>query len=233
MVAGYPSLEATRRAFFDMERAGADLIELGIPFSDPMADGPVIQRASEAALKKGITLGKVLRLVRTLRERSETPVILMGYYNPILAFGLRRFAKEAAKAGVDGTIVVDLPPEESAPLDRELKRRGIDLIGLLTPTSDPKRIAKVVKRGRGFIYYVSMTGITGGRLKGSEGIRRSLLQIRKRTKLPILVGFGIRTPREAKEVARWSDGVVVGSEIIRRGRGSNRFLRAVRSALSK
>ena len=215
LVAGDPSLKATERLVLAFEKAGADLIEIGVPFSDPMADGPVIQAASERALKGGTTLKKVLGLVRRIRVRSEVPLLLMGYYNPIHAYGLKRYAQEAKKSGLSATIVVDLPPEESGALDRELKRVGIDLIRLLTPTSDRRRIQKVVQRSGGFIYFVSVTGITGSSVKGEETIGKKVAEIRRSTKLPIVIGFGISTPTQAGRLARMADGVVIGSALVK------------------
>ncbi len=215
VTAGDPSLAATEKFVLALERGGADVIELGVPFSDPMADGPVIQKASERALKKGVTLTRVLSLVRDIRRYTRVPIVLMGYYNPILAFGPARYAKEAARSGVDATIVVDLPPEESAPLDQELKKNGIDLIYLLTPTSDEARIRKVASRARGFIYFVSITGITGARLKSEDEVRRKVQEIRRYTKLPVAIGFGITTPDQAKVMSKAADGIVVGSALVK------------------
>lgn len=216
IVAGHPSLAMTKRLMVALEAAGADLIEIGIPFSDPMADGPVIQKASEVALARGVTLAKILKLVREVRNRSEIPIVLMGYYNPILAYRLKRFAREAARAGVDGILVVDLPPEESGPLDRELKKWGIDLISLLTPTSNERRIHTVLRRARGFLYFVSMTGITGARLNRLSGIKASVQKIKRLTRLPVVVGFGIRNSKQVHEIYKFSDGVVIGSELVKR-----------------
>ncbi len=231
ITAGDPNLAATKKLILALERGGADIVELGIPFSDPMADGPVIQKASERALAKGTTLAKVIGLVREVRRQTQIPILLMGYYNPILAYGLRRYAVDAAKTGVDATLIVDLPPEESAELDRELKKVGIDLIYLLTPTSDRERIQKVARRARGFIYFVSVTGITGARLKSLQEIRNKVSEIRRYTRLPIAVGFGITQPSQAKEMARFADGVVIGSALVRqierkKGRKIEQFLKS-------
>jgi tryptophan synthase alpha chain len=220
MTAGDPSLSASKKLFLALEKGGADLIEIGVPFSDPMADGPIIQKASERALKRGVTLKKVLNLVKEIRKVSETPIVLMGYYNPILAYGLKKYAQEAASAGVDANIVVDLPPEESEELDRELKKAGIDLIYLLAPTSDAKRIRLVAKKARGFVYFVSMTGvtgmtgITGGKLKSQQEIRRKVKEIRRKIDLPVVVGFGITQPLQARAMGKIADGVVVGSALV-------------------
>lgn len=220
LVAGFPSLKKTGELIFALERSGADIIELGIPFSDPMADGPVIQRAYERALKKGVTLKKILGLVRRIRKASQTPIVLMGYYNTILSYGLKSFASDSRRAGVDGVLVVDLPPEESMPLRVALRKNGIDLIGLLAPTSDKKRIRLAAKRGSGYLYYVSMTGITGSRLTDLREVRKKIRQIRRTTKLPIVVGFGIQTVAQARELGRCTDGVVIGSTLVKAIDGS-------------
>lgn len=214
LTAGDPNPAATKRLILTLERAGADVIELGVPFSDPMADGPVIQKASERALAKGMTLRKVLGLVSRVRKASQVPLLLMGYFNPILSYGLERFARDAARAGVDGAIVVDLPPEESGDLDRALKKNGIDLIYLLTPTSDADRIRIVCRRARGFIYFVSMTGVTGAALKSEAEIRSKVAEIRRCTKLPIAIGFGISSPKQARAMGKIGDGAVVGSALV-------------------
>lgn len=219
ITAGDPNLQKTGAFVLSLEKAGADIIELGIPFSDPMADGPVIQRASERALANGTRLRGILGLVRKLRRKTNIPLLLMGYYNPILHYGLQKFSQEAAVVGVDAVLVVDLPPEESADLDRELKKQDIALIYLLTPTSDMKRIRKVVSRARGFIYFVSMTGITGAKLKSEEVIWKKVLEIRRLTRLPIAVGFGISTPEQARKIAKLADGVVVGSALVKKIEG--------------
>ncbi len=234
LVAGYPDLKTTERLLLTMESAGADIIELGIPFSDPMADGPVIQRAYETALKKGVTLRKILRLVASVRRKgSQTPIVLMGYFNPILAYGLKAFARAAATAGVDGLLVVDLPPEESAPLDRELRKKGVDLISLIAPTSDAARVRLVARKARGYIYYVSMTGITGSRLGDLREVKRKVVEIRRHTALPVVVGFGIRKPTEASSLAKFSDGVVIGSELVRVIEKARDPVRGVASFISR
>lgn len=216
ITAGDPNLPTTKRLIFALEKAGADIVELGIPFSDPMADGPIIQMASERALKKGVTLRKILRLVHEVRRETEIPILLMGYYNPVLAYGLKRFAADAARSGVDAVLVVDLPPEVADPLNRELKKKKIDLVFLLAPTSTSGRIQKVCRKGRGFLYFVSVTGITGSKLRGSDEIQTRIREIRHHTKLPIAIGFGIRSSEDARRIGRLADGVVIGSEIVRR-----------------
>jgi tryptophan synthase alpha chain len=215
ITAGYPDIATTEKCIFQLERSGADLIELGVPFSDPMADGPVIQAASEHALRKGTTLKMILELVKRVRRKTELPILLMGYYNPFFTFGLVRFADEAKKAGVDGVLVVDLPPEEAGPLKAETERTGLDLIFLLAPTSDDGRIQLVAKNASGFIYYVSLTGVTGVRSQLDKDIRKQVMHIKQKSNLPVAIGFGISTPEQAKRVAHWADAVVVGSAIIK------------------
>ena len=194
--------------------AGADIIELGVPFSDPMADGPVIQRADERALKHGTSLREILRLVKEVRKVTQVPILLMGYYNPILSYGLKAYAEAASQAGVDATLVVDLPPEEAGPLKKELRHVGIDLIFLLTPTSDAERIRLVARQASGFVYFVSMTGVTGGALTHQEEIAAKVREIKRHIKLPVVIGFGISNPAQAKQMAKIGDGVVIGSALV-------------------
>jgi tryptophan synthase alpha chain len=215
ITAGYPDLSTTRALIVEFEKCGADLVELGVPFSDPMADGPLIQYASEQSLSHGTSLDDILRLVATVRRRTSIPVILMGYYNPFFKFGLEHFTRKAAQAGVDGVLVVDLPPEEAAEMKRFTDQAGLDLIFLLAPTSGPGRVDRIVRHASGFIYYVSLTGVTGVRSTLDRSIRRQIAAIRRKSTLPIAVGFGISTPEHARTVARWSDAVVVGSAIIK------------------
>jgi tryptophan synthase alpha chain len=195
--------------------AGADVIELGVPFSDPMADGPTIQRASERALAKGMTLRKVLELVVAFRTTdNQTPVVLMGYANPIEAMGLEKFAEAAAKAGVDGVLVVDYPPEEAAAFGAAMKAQGMDPIFLLAPTSTAARIAQVAEIASGYVYYVSLAGVTGSGALNVEAVAERLPLIREKTGLPVGVGFGIRDAATAARIAAIADAVVVGSRII-------------------
>lgn len=215
ITAGYPDLSTTRRLIFEFEKCGADLLELGVPFSDPMADGPLIQYASEKSLSHGTSLEHILRMVASVRRQTSIPIILMGYYNPFFQFGLKQFTREAARAGIDGVLVVDLPPEEAGDMKMHTGRAGLDLIFLLAPTSGPERIDSIVKHATGFIYYVSLTGVTGVRSTLDRTIRHQVGIIRKKSRLPIGVGFGISTPQHAKTVARWADAVVVGSAIIK------------------
>jgi tryptophan synthase alpha chain len=217
LMSGDPSIERTEEFVVEFERDGADLIELGVPFSDPIADGPVIQRAGARSLRSKTSLKDVLALVSSLRQRRRIriPIILMTYYNPVLKFGEGRFTKEASAAGVDGLIIPDLPPEEAAGLMTPARQSGLDLIFLLAPTSTLDRIKKAVSVSTGFLYYVSLTGITGAKLPGLETIEKHLRLIRRVGSLPIAVGFGISTPDDASAVARLADGVIIGSAIVR------------------
>ncbi|MBU5614946.1 tryptophan synthase subunit alpha [Geomonas azotofigens] len=215
VTAGDPDLSCTERVVLELEKAGADLIELGVPFSDPMADGPTIQLSSDRALAAGTTLPGILEMVARLRSRTQIPIVLMGYFNPIFAYGAERFACDAAKAGVDALLVVDLPPEEAAELKEHTDGCGLDLIFLLTPTSDASRVASVARQGSGFIYYVSVTGVTGARTAVADTLADRVTEVRGALDLPLVVGFGISTPEQAGQVARVADGVVVGSALVK------------------
>jgi len=214
VTAGDPDMATSLKILRALEKGGADAIELGIPFSDPMADGATIQRASERALKNGATLPRVLDMVRKFRRQSSVPLILFGYYNPIFRYGLRRFARDAAVAGVDGLLCVDLPPEESGELAGHAAKAGLDLIFLLAPTSDGERIRLVARKGRGFIYYVSVTGVTGARRQLEGHLQSQVERIRRYSRLPVGVGFGISRPEHAARIASFADAVVVGSALI-------------------
>jgi tryptophan synthase alpha chain len=217
LTGGDPDPDTSARLFAGLPEAGADLIEIGMPFSDPMADGPVIQEAGQRALKAGMTLRRTLALVRELRSAHEaTPVVLMGYYNPIYRYGPESFAKDAAAAGVDGVIVVDLPPEEDAELTEPARAAGLDFIRLATPTSDDRRLPRIVDDASGFIYYVAVAGITGTRSADAADVAAAVTRLRRFTRLPIAVGFGIRTPQQAAEVARAADAAVVGTALVQR-----------------
>ncbi|MDA8231853.1 MAG: tryptophan synthase subunit alpha [Magnetospirillum sp.] len=207
---------ATSQAILDgLPAAGADIVEFGIPFTDPMADGAAIQSAAGRALAAGGSLRLTLEMVARFRERdADTPVVLMGYYNPVYAWGPESFCRAAAAAGVDGLILVDLPPEEVDELLPHARANGIDFIFLTTPTSDDARLPTVVGNASGFVYYVSITGITGTRSASRQAIEEAVARIRRHTSLPVCVGFGIKTPEQAAEVARVADGVVVGSAIV-------------------
>ena len=217
LTAGDPDLDTSTRLFEGVAAAGADLIEIGMPFSDPMADGPLIQAAGMRALKAGMTLRKTLALVRHLRARDPaTPYVLMGYYNPIYRYGAAAFAKDAAAAGVDGLIIVDLPPEEDPELAEPARRAGLDLVRLATPTSDEHRLPVIVERASGFLYYVAIAGITGTRSADAAAVRDAVARLRRFTQLPVAVGFGIKSPEQAAEVARAADAAVVGSALVDR-----------------
>jgi tryptophan synthase alpha chain len=215
ITAGDPDLAITGECILEMEKAGADIIELGVPFSDPMADGPTIQKSSERALAAGTTLPKILEMVKSVRKQSQVPIVLMGYFNPVFLYGADKFAADAAAAGVDGVLLVDLPPEEAGEFIAVSARAGLDLISLLTPTSDEKRIEKVAGLGSGFVYYVSVTGVTGVRQSIAVSMSDQVGKIRKQIPLPIAVGFGISNAAQAGSVARVADGVVVGSAIVK------------------
>jgi len=212
--AGDPSLAQTRRLVIEAAKRGADIIELGVPFSDPLADGPVIQRATQRALAAGVTLPRVLELVREMRGEVAAPLIFLTYYNPVLAFGLKAFCRTAGEVGVDGLIVADLPPEESAPLRAEADPVALDVIHLVAPTSTPERMRMIAKTTGSFVYLVSLTGVTGARAELPPDLERHLGALRGITTKPICVGFGIGTAEQAALVGRFADGVIVGSAIV-------------------
>jgi tryptophan synthase alpha chain len=215
VTAGDPDFETSLELVTKLPGAGADVIELGMPFSDPMADGPAIQASSLRALKSGQTMIKTLDLVRRFRTRDDTtPIILMGYYNPIYIYGNARFLADAKDAGVDGLIIVDLPPEEDTELCLPARDAGLHFIRLATPTTDEARMGKVLSNTSGFIYYVSITGITGTQAADAGDVGERVERLRKRTDLPIAVGFGIKTPEQAAAIARVADAVVVGSALV-------------------
>jgi tryptophan synthase alpha chain len=215
VMAGDPDAETSLAILKGLPGAGADVIELGFPFSDPMAEGPPVQRAAQRALARGMTLTGTLDLVRRFRDvDGETPIVMMGYLNPLLNMGFGAFAQAAADAGVDGLIVVDCPPEEADPLADELDAAGVALIRLATPTTDAARLPVVVRRTAGFVYYVSVTGVTGVKEADAEAVAPHVARVKKASGLPVVVGFGIKTPERAAEVARVADGVVVGSALV-------------------
>jgi tryptophan synthase alpha chain len=213
IVAGDPDLERTRQLLLELESRGADLIELGVPFSDPMADGPANQRAAARGLASGATLPAILAMVAELRRQTEIPIILFGYYNPVYHYGPARLAADAARVGLDGLLVVDLPPEEAAELAKPARTAGLDLIYLLAPTTPLERAHKIAASATGFLYYVAVTGVTGARAALSAELAGKVRALRGITDLPIGVGFGISTPDQAREVAAFADAVVVGSVI--------------------
>lgn len=216
ITAGDPDLQTTRALVLEMAARGADLIELGIPFSDPLADGPTIQAASNRALQGGVHLAEVMELAGLLRTETDIPLILMGYYNPILQYGLDRTAREAAALGVDGFIIPDLPPEEGGMWRRAAMAAGVAPIFLAAPTSGPERIKRLGQLTRGFLYYVSVTGITGARTALPDDLVAALRQVRTLVKCPVAVGFGISTAEQVKWLAPYVDGIVVGSAIVQR-----------------
>lgn len=214
IMAGDPDLGATRAVLHAVAESGADLIELGVPFSDPTADGPILQRSARRALQRGTSLPRILEMVAELRSDLSTPIVLFGYYNPIFRYGPTRFAADARAAGIDGVLVVDLPPEESGELWHPLRAEGIDQIFLLAPTSDDRRIRAVLRRASGFIYYVSMTGVTGSKPISPADVVPVVQQLRTRCALPIGVGFGITSGAEAASVASFADAAIVGSALM-------------------
>ncbi len=217
VMAGDPDAETSLELIRGLPGAGVDVIELGMPFTDPMADGPAIQRAGQRALAAGATLAGTLAMVRGFRAGDiTTPIVLMGYYNPIYAMGVVRFLAEAAAAGIDGLIVVDLPPEEDDELCLPAQAAGLNFIRLATPTTDAARLPKVLTNTSGFVYYVSITGITGAAEADAATIAPEVARIRAATPLPVCVGFGVRTPATAREIAAVADGAVVGSAIVDR-----------------
>jgi len=215
ITAGDPDLVTCREILLGLPAAGADLIELGMPFSDPMADGPAIQASSQRALRHGATLDRVLALVEEFRRAdADTPIILMGYYNPIYIFGVTAFLAQAKSAGVDGLIIVDLPPEEEAELFLPALEAGIDFIFLAAPTTGEERLKRVLERASGFVYYISVAGITGTKSATDDQVAAAVQRLRRHTDLPVAVGFGINTPDQAAAVARIADAAVVGSALV-------------------
>ena len=215
IAAGDPSLETTAELVLEMEKRGADLIELGVPFSDPLADGPIIQLAYQRALRNKVRPGDILELVEELRRRTRIPLILMSYYNLLHRQGGANFARRAAAAGVDGLIIPDLPPEEGEELWKASREVGLSNILLISPTTSPDRLQRIARQGTGFLYYVSLLGVTGARDTLPANLRESLKTIKVHTDKPVAVGFGISTPQQAGMVAHWAEGVIVGSALVR------------------
>ncbi|MGW8312409.1 MAG: tryptophan synthase subunit alpha [Desulfuromonadales bacterium] len=236
ITAGDPDLATSEQIIHVLVESGVDLIELGFPFSDPMADGPTIQMASERSLAAGTTLRGVIEMVARVRRHSNVPIVLMGYYNPVFCYGLENFARDAAAAGVDGLLLVDLPPEEAGELHPYLKTAGIDLITLLAPTSDAVRSARLAAAAEGFLYYVSMTGVTGSKQVDAGAISAAVNDLRGQSPVPVAVGFGVSTPEDARAVARIADAVVVGSALVKlidQWNGSPKLLDEVRSFVGR
>jgi tryptophan synthase alpha chain len=233
ITAGDPDMETSFAILEQLPAAGADVIELGLPFTDPMADGPAVQASSVRALKSGASTVKVLKMVEKFRKKDKTtPIVLMGYYNPVHAYGTAKFVKDVAQAGVDGLIVVDLPMEEDEVLRVPAKAQGVDLIRFVTPTTDDARLRRIVADASGYLYYVSVAGVTGTKSVPEDEVRAALTRIRAATDLPCTVGFGIRSPEQAAAIARIADGVVVGSAIVGRvadnlGHGKDRVVAEV------
>ncbi|WP_084861074.1 tryptophan synthase subunit alpha [Salibaculum halophilum] len=217
VMAGDPDYETSQKIVTGLPAAGVDIIELGQPFTDPMADGPTIQRAGQRALEGGQTLDRTLQIARELRKSDDTtPIVLMGYYNPIYSRGVARFLEQAQEAGIDGLIIVDLPPEEDGELCLPAQQAGLNFIRLATPTTDDKRLPKVLTNTSGFVYYVSITGITGAATAQAGDVGPEVARIKAQTDLPVIVGFGIKTPEGAQAIAEVADGAVVGSAIVER-----------------
>ncbi|MBV8506755.1 MAG: tryptophan synthase subunit alpha [Alphaproteobacteria bacterium] len=230
VVAGDPDLERTQQLVLELERCGADLIELGVPFSDPMADGPANQRAAARGLAAGATLPAILTIVAELRRHTQIPIVLFGYFNPIFRYGCERFSADAIRAGVDGLLVVDLPPEEARELADPARAEGLDLIRLLAPTTPPERSRMIASSATGFLYYVSVTGVTGARSLLASDLEQNVTALKSIIDLPIGVGFGISSGHQAGEVARFADAVVVGSaltQVIERYAASESLIAAV------
>ena len=213
--AGDPDLFASKEIFSVIEKSGADIIEIGVPFSDPLADGPTIQASSQRSLQNGTTLKKIINLVTEIRGQSQLPIVLMTSFNPVFVYGQKAFVKDAVKAGVDGVIVPDLPPEEADEFLDYANEKKLDMIFLLAPTSTPERVERVGEISKGFIYYVSLTGTTGTKIALAKNLQEKVTSIKNKVQLPVLVGFGISGPEQAKEAAQCSDGVIIGSAIVK------------------
>ena len=214
VIAGDPDLETTEALVLKMAECGADIIELGVPFSDPLADGPTIQAASQRALKNGVNLKQIFRMAERLKGIS-TPLVLMTYFNPVFQYGLKSFAEDCHRNGIDGVIIPDLPPEEAGPWIQEARPLNLGTIFLIAPTSSPDRVRLASRYTRGFLYYVSVTGVTGTRGKLPDHLEPALKQIKEQSRKPVAVGFGVSTPEQVKEVSRIADGVIVGSAIVK------------------
>jgi tryptophan synthase alpha chain len=211
---GDPDLNTTSQCIKTMSANGADIIELGVPFSDPLADGPTIQAASQKALKGKVSLSRIIKMVKGIRNKIDTPLVLMTYYNPVFHYGIRSFVREAQIAGLDGIIIPDLPPEEASQLEMFSRKADIATIYFVSPTSSPQRKKIAIRHTKGFIYYVSITGVTGKRTKLPSSIKKDVKQLKKETDKPVCVGFGISNPKQAKKIASFADGIIVGSAIV-------------------
>jgi tryptophan synthase alpha chain len=215
LTAGDPSLDKTQEIILSLAAAGVDCVEIGVPFSDPTADGPIIQAASQRALRNGTALHGILTMIESIRKTSEIPIVLFGYYNPILSYGPERFATRTKEAGVDGILVVDLPPEEADELRQYTDPAGIDFISLIAPTTSTNRVKQIAAHATGFLYYISITGVTGTAKPQVDEVKKDVERIRKVTALPLAIGFGISTPQQAAEMAPHADAIVVGSAVVK------------------
>jgi tryptophan synthase alpha chain len=242
LMAGDPDPKTSLEIIKALPRAGADIIEIGMPFTDPMADGPAIQAAGLRALKAGMTLTKTLAMVREFRkDDAATPLVLMGYYNPIYIYGVDKFITDAKSVGIDGLIIVDLPPEEDTELCLPAMQAGLNFIRLATPTTDDKRLPAVLANTSGFVYYVSITGITGSAAPDADKVHAAVARIKRHTKLPVAVGFGVRTARQARAIAEGAEGVVVGSALVsavkdsldKNGKATPRTVKAVATLVAE
>lgn len=216
LTVGYPDISATKRLFLELAKSGVDMFELGMPFSDPLADGPVIQESSSYALKHNVNLDNVFSLTKELRKKIDKPLLMMGYFNPVLQYGLKRFAKNAGVCGLDGVIIPDLPIEEASELRNSLNKSRIHLINFVAPTTDISRLKKIATLSRGFIYYVSLTGVTGIRKALPADIQNKVRNLKKFTKTPVCVGFGISNRQQFMSITSFCDGAIIGSAIIKK-----------------
>ena len=223
ITAGDPHLKKTAELVTAFEKEGVDFVELGVPFSDPLADGPVIQAASQRALRSGTTLSKILKCVQSIRRKSQVPILLMSYLNPILRMGFKEFARRAVSSGVDGVIIPDLPPEEEKELAKILRRCRVHLVFLLAPTSTPERRARIARRAKGFIYYVSVTGVTGAQRAFATSLKKDIAAAKKITSTPVCVGFGISNPAQARAILKSADGVIIGSALVQKLASNSRL----------
>lgn len=238
---GYPTADVSLAVVEAMARGGADLIELGVPFSDPLADGPTIQHSTQVALEQGMSVRRCLEMVAQIRARGVTqPLLLMGYINPVLAYGVERYAADARAAGADGLIMPDLPMEEAGPLEAACRAHGLALVYLVSPASTPERVAALAQRSSGFLYLVSLTGVTGERAALSAGLAGFIARVREKASVPLAVGFGISTPQQAQAVGRLADGVIIGSALVRAAgeagdppRAAEEFVKEMRAALEE
>ena len=214
ITAGYPSLSVTEKIVLELENAGVDIIEMGMPFSDPMADGLTIQKSSERSLAGGTTLKKLLKTVKNIRRKSQIPIVLMSYLNPVYCYGLKKFVKDAVGCGIDGAIFPDLPPEEAVEFEGVARDKDFYIIFLASPTSTPERLETIAKHSKGFIYYVSLTGVTGARSYLAPHISSNIRRIKRITGKPVCVGFGVSNTKQAKLISKIADGIIVGSAVI-------------------